>query len=122
MPCKPSQLIAAGILAAVRSCAAVTALAHGTALQVFPFQRQQWNVQGDVLVLDAGSMTPGDSPLASPYMSDDECNNVCARTPGCNAWVYCNSEQGCGSGCKDYTKQNPSCEYMLTVAAAQLRL
>lgn len=89
--------------------AAVDALAHGSALKLFPFNRREWNVKGDVLVLDATSLMPHP-------MFEGECNNACARTPGCNAWVYCDNEAGCGSGCAACTANNPPCAYIVLAA------
>lgn len=82
---------------------AAAQLAHAGGPELFPFNRQEWNVKGEVLILDAGS-------VMNSYIDDDSCNNACARTPGCNAWVFCNNEQGCGQGCKAHTQQNPARE------------
>lgn len=39
------------------------------------------------------------------------CVEACARTPGCNAYSYCDKESGCGIGCKAYSKDNPQCKF-----------
>jgi hypothetical protein len=60
-----------------------------------------------VLILDVGSLSyQGNHPVFPPF-NGDGCADACARTPGCNAWTYCGKKEGCGSGCKSFTKQHP---------------
>lgn len=79
---------------------------------LFPFNRRGWNVEGDVLVLDAASLMPQKGQGSGAHsMFEGECSNACACSPGCNAWVYCDNEAGCGSGCAAYTADNPPCAH-----------
>jgi hypothetical protein len=74
------------------------------------FSRQPWNIKGDVLILDVGSLKfHGNHPMFPPF-GEDGCADACARTPGCNAWTYCKKKAGCGSGCAAYVGKNPPCE------------
>eukprot|EP01025_Chloroclados_australasicus_P027637 TRINITY_DN2736_c0_g1_i2.p1 TRINITY_DN2736_c0_g1~~TRINITY_DN2736_c0_g1_i2.p1 ORF type:complete len:341 (+),score=24.18 TRINITY_DN2736_c0_g1_i2:88-1110(+) len=65
------------------------------------------NIGGDVLILDYFSLwyhgNHGFPGCGSPEVcSPQECCDICKTTPGCNAWVYCTKEEGCGSGCQEY--------------------
>eukprot|EP01023_Acetabularia_acetabulum_P060709 TRINITY_DN729_c0_g1_i7.p1 TRINITY_DN729_c0_g1~~TRINITY_DN729_c0_g1_i7.p1 ORF type:complete len:367 (+),score=42.65 TRINITY_DN729_c0_g1_i7:135-1103(+) len=60
---------------------------------------RQSNIQADLLQFDVNferyaryGGTIGASPL--------ECCNLCKERDDCDAWVFCNREEGCGSGCK----------------------
>jgi hypothetical protein len=73
-----------------------------------PFITHSWNIQGDTLIFELGSLSfQGNHPM-SPPLSEQGCADACLRTPGCNAWTFCSSKDGCGSGCKAYTEKNPS--------------
>lgn len=78
-----------------------------------PFCTQPWNIKGDVLILDVGSLSFQGNHPAFPPFGEEGCADACARTPGCNAWTFCSSKDGCGSGCKAYIAQNPQCEHHL---------
>jgi len=78
--------------------------------QPWPFYKQPWNIKGDTLILDVGSLQfQGNHPMFPPF-NEDGCADACARTPGCNAWTFCSSKEGCGSGCRAYVEKNPPCE------------
>jgi len=67
------------------------------------------NIKGDVLVLDVTSLSfQGNHPVFPMYSSPNQCANACKTLPGCNAWTFCNNTGGCGSGCPEYVKSNPS--------------
>jgi hypothetical protein len=76
-----------------------------------PFYTQPWNIKGDVLILDVGSLSFQGNHPAFPPFGEEGCVDACARTPGCNAWTYCSSKEGCGSCCKAYIAQNPQCRH-----------
>lgn len=65
------------------------------------------NLQGDVVKLDVNSLYYIGGPNHPPTVTNAlQCCNECKKTPGCNAWTYCNSKEGCGSGCSEYVKIN----------------
>jgi hypothetical protein len=71
------------------------------------------------MILDVGSLTfQGHHPMF-PAFGDAGCADACARTPGCNAWTFCDSREGCGSSCKAYTEQNPRRKLATSVLARQ---
>lgn len=51
------------------------------------------NYQARVLVLDVNSWT-SDKRVTSP----EDCCTSCLQTPGCNVFVYCPTNGGCGQG------------------------
>jgi hypothetical protein len=71
-----------------------------------------WNIKGNLLVLDVSSLKyQGSRSSGSPSIHNpDACAAFSHRTAGCNAWTYCESAAGCGSGCVDYVKANPQRE------------
>lgn len=78
-----------------------------------PFSTQPWNIKGDTLIFDVGSLSfQGNHPMSPPY-TEQGCADACLRTPGCNGWTFCSSKTGCGSGCKAYSDKNPACESRL---------
>lgn len=68
---------------------------------------QPRNIQGELLVLDASSLTfRGNHPIFAGITSAADCADACAKLPGCNSYNWCGSKSGCGSGCKAYVKQH----------------
>jgi hypothetical protein len=84
----------------------------GQQQQPTAFTRQPWNIKGQLLVLDAGSLSfQGNHPMFPPFNADG-CAAAYARTRGCNAWTFCDSKEGCGSGCQAYKRDHPSREFI----------
>lgn len=82
-----------------------------------PFTKKPGSIKGgDLIIMDVESLLaprPGlgiacDTCAGPDY--HDMCVWACARTPGCNAYSYCDKESGCGTGCKAYSKDNPQRE------------
>lgn len=62
--------------------------------------RTYFNAIAKVLVLDVNSW-PGQTMVRSP----EECCLACHAWPGCNVFVFCPMNGGCGSGCNDAFKE-----------------
>eukprot|EP01025_Chloroclados_australasicus_P017811 TRINITY_DN19121_c0_g1_i1.p1 TRINITY_DN19121_c0_g1~~TRINITY_DN19121_c0_g1_i1.p1 ORF type:complete len:535 (-),score=31.17 TRINITY_DN19121_c0_g1_i1:479-2083(-) len=71
---------------------------------------RQSNIQGEVLILSVNSMYwSGGTPNHPMAVSNPAgCCDKCKETAGCNAWVFCSNEQGCGEGCKEYVASLPA--------------
>uniref|UniRef100_A0A383VEC9 Apple domain-containing protein n=1 Tax=Tetradesmus obliquus TaxID=3088 RepID=A0A383VEC9_TETOB len=66
------------------------------------------NIEGDVLVLAAGTLAyTGPHPSSPTLTSAAECANACGLLPGCNAWTFCSRQSGCGSGCSSWVAKHP---------------
>jgi hypothetical protein len=59
---------------------------------------------GDVLVLDVGSLDATQRILRN----DTACRDACVQVPGCNGWVYCNDQRGCGYTCGQWVTKHPT--------------
>lgn len=67
--------------------------------------------EGDVLILSAGSMRyTGPHPVAPAIADAGACADACGNLPGCNAWTFCSSQHGCGTGCKAWSAKYPKRE------------
>lgn len=86
-----------------------------------PFSTQPWNIKGDTLILDVGSLSFQGNHPNSPPLNEQGCADACLRTPGCNAYTFCSSQAGCGSGCKAYTDKNPTCECMVSMLSVEFQ-
>ena len=62
--------------------------------------------------------------MSPVYKSPSECADACKKLPGCNSWSFCNNlgtgiigegpGKGCGSGCPEYVKSNPTGKLLST--------
>lgn len=66
--------------------------------------------QGEDTGPGCGLIVISGQPPHVPAFNADGCADACSRTLGCNAWTYCDSEEGCGSGCQAYTREHPKRE------------
>lgn len=89
--------------------AVAAASAQASSSKVAVSSPQPRNIQGELLVMDAGSLTfRGNHPMFPGVASPSACATACASLPGCNAFNFCSKQAGCGSGCKAYVKQHPT--------------
>lgn len=67
---------------------------------------QQTNIAGKLLVLSVGSMEYTHGGYNAAGSNPADCCSKCRSTDGCNAWVFCNRQAGCGSkgSCTVYIK------------------
>jgi hypothetical protein len=88
------------LFAGAAAAAAIPSVSYGAI--------KPWNIKGDVLVLDVSSLFyQGNHPMFPSIGNAATCAGYCNKTVGCNAWTFCNSTDGCGSGCVEFVKTNP---------------
>lgn len=72
------------------------------------FRTFQTGIQGDILVIDYGSLIfRGNHPTGPAVDSAEACSEVCMKVPGCTGYRFCGNRSGCSSGCKEYVAKNP---------------
>lgn len=69
-------------------------------------------IQGKVVVASIPSLIDAEGTfwtgIASPY----ECSKYCRALPGCNAYAFCNSYEGCPRHCSEEVRLNPKVDFL----------